>query len=173
MKKAKQFFAMMLAVLMMFSLLPMTAFAEAQAIPDFELTYEITGSGRNKTLTISGEGAMPDYSSASNRPWHKSAFDDTAIIINSGVTSIGQNAFLTNSNSLSSITIPSSVTVIDNGAFRDCTNLKSVIVKSTVPPACKNARSLPFDIYINREDLCSERFDRQIPNGKQLVDLCR
>jgi hypothetical protein len=53
------------------------------------------------------------------------------VIINEGVTTIGQDAFLYCSG-LTSVTIPSSVTTIEKGAFYGCTGLSSVTIPSGV-----------------------------------------
>ena len=85
----------------------------------------------NKTLTISGTGAMNDY--GGNTPWlNNMVFINTkTIVIGNGVTSIGSTAF-SNFYDLTSVTIPSSVTSIGNGAFTACKALKSVVIPSNV-----------------------------------------
>ena len=62
------------------------------------------------TLTVSGTGAMPDYGynyyyARIKTPWNRKKV--TKVIINMGVTSIGNNAFIDCIN-LTSITIPNS-----------------------------------------------------------------
>ena len=56
----------------------------------------------------------------------------TSITIPSSVTDIRSTAF--KNTGLTSITIPSSVTNIGQDVFRDCTNLTEVIVNATTPP---------------------------------------
>ena len=56
-----------------------------------------------QTLTISGTGAMADYNS-DNQPWKDFRGDITSVVIEDGVTSIGNNAFK-DCPSLASITI--------------------------------------------------------------------
>ena len=53
------------------------------------------------------------------------------VIINNGVTSIGQNAFLY-CEGIKSVTIPNSVTSIGNAAFQGCFELKSVTIPNSV-----------------------------------------
>jgi uracil-DNA glycosylase len=82
------------------------------AINAFAATsYILTGTGNNRTLTITGTGAMPNYSNAaSSVPWYSQRANIKYVVINSGVTSIGSFAF--------------------NG----CSSLTSVNVLATTPP---------------------------------------
>ena len=82
------------------------------------------------TLTISGEGAMDDYEyDYSTVPW--SGLDINEIVVEDGVTSIGDCAFC-DCNSLESVTIPDSVTSIGEFAFSECTSLTSVAIPDSV-----------------------------------------
>ena len=87
-------------------------------------------NGTYETLTISGTGTMADYS-LTNRPWVNYLAGIASVVIDNGVTSIGQQAFR-NCTSLNSITIPASVESIGSGAFRNCTSLKSVTIPASV-----------------------------------------
>ena len=84
----------------------------------------------NGVLTISGTGAMTNYNSA-NMPWYALQDDIKSVVINSGVTSIGNYAFY-NCINLTSVSIPSSVTTIRPVAFENCTSLTSVTIPSSV-----------------------------------------
>ena len=53
------------------------------------LTWSIDGN----VLTISGSGPMNDYRKASDQPWYKYRKPVTKVVVNSGVTTIGENAF--------------------------------------------------------------------------------
>ena len=92
------------------------------------LTWNLT----NGILTISGTGAMDDYTtSGSNRvPWEYSQDYIKSVRINSGVTSIGNNAFC-NCYKLTSIEIPNSVTRIGDYAIADCA-LTSITIPNSV-----------------------------------------
>ncbi len=96
-----------------------------------------TWSFTDGVLTISGTGAMENYSYAST-PWYKYREDITAVIIENGVTSICDYAFY-NCTSITSITIPNSVTSIGNHAFSYCTGLTSVIIPGSVTTIGSNA----------------------------------
>ena len=86
---------------------------------------------KDGTLTISGTGAMVDYPYSTSAPWRSFRSQVKTVVIENGVTSIGNNAFY-NCSSLTSVTIPSSVTSIGNNAFYDCTSLTSVTIPGSV-----------------------------------------
>lgn len=85
------------------------------------------------TLTISGSGDMSNYNGyyPSLPPWTNIRSKITKLIIDNGVTSIGNYAFL-DCSSLTSVTIPNSVTSIGNYAFRDCSGLTSITIPNSV-----------------------------------------
>lgn len=94
------------------------------------ITGDCTWSHDGTVLTISGNGAMGDYDylSLSYAPWGE---DITKVIIENGVTSIGDEAFRYCS-SLTSITIPDSVTSIGDYAFYDCASLTNIVIPDSV-----------------------------------------
>ena len=92
------------------------------------LTWKLYEDG---TLTISGTGAMKDYDSDSNPSPVYNNWDVEKIVIEDGVTSIGDSAF-ERCNSLISITIPNSVTSIGIRAFNVCRNLTNITIPDNV-----------------------------------------
>lgn len=74
-------------------------------------------------LSITGTGAMNNYSSIGNVPWNSRHSSVKTVTIANGVTSISNYAFW-DCTRLTSITIPDSVTRIGNSAFYGCTNLQ-------------------------------------------------
>ncbi|ORX76707.1 hypothetical protein BCR32DRAFT_248534 [Anaeromyces robustus] len=80
-------------------------------------------------LTISGSGEMKF--STEYPPWYQNRESIQSVIIEKGVTSIGENAFY-ECTSLTSITIPNSVTSIGEFAFYECTSLTSITIPNSV-----------------------------------------
>ncbi len=116
------------------------------------LTWKLDDNG---TLTISGTGEMYDFGAyGEGNPWFNFCYDVVNIVIENGVTSIGENAFWGFSNltavsmpksvkrigywafgmceSLTSIDIPDSVTNIEYGAFIDCRSLTNIVIPNGI-----------------------------------------
>ena len=83
-------------------------------------------------LTISGSGAMDDYSSwPTPAPWKKYVSEIKKATITGSVTYIGAYAFY-GCTSLTDIDIPDCVTSIGNGAFGECSKLQEIIIPDSV-----------------------------------------
>jgi hypothetical protein len=108
-------------------LLPAAGFAQTGgAIAGTSLTWSLSGT----TLTISGTGAMPDYTPGQT-PWESYRTSITTVVIDNGVASIGRFAF-SEFFHLTSVSIPSSVTDIITYAFSGCDDLTSINIPSSV-----------------------------------------
>jgi len=118
------------------------------------------------TLRVSGKGAMGNYDygyKVIDAPWIGSLESITNLIIEDGVTHIGNGAFkycsgitsVTIPNSvtsigheafyavsLTSLTIPASVTSIGNQAFNSCVNLTSVTIPGSIMKNIKKDQSV-------------------------------
>ena len=103
------------------------------------LTWTLDNAG---TLTISGTGAMKGYfdeydsyfGTYSTAPWCGSVSKANrvkTIVIENGVSSIGEYAFY-GCTGLTSVTIPNSVKIIGGNAFDGCTGLTSVTIPDSV-----------------------------------------
>ncbi len=78
------------------------------------------------TLIISGEGNMGLES-----PWLDSGVEITDVVIENGITSIGDYAF-SHCESLTNISIPHSVTSIGDYSFADCNGLENISIPNSV-----------------------------------------
>lgn len=153
MKKAiKKTLSVMLVVVIMLTAAPLSGFAGLK-LPEW-LDFSIKSSAAtysgvcgdnlvwnynidNKTLTISGTGAMYDYD-ISNRPsWDEYYFKMQNVIINNGVTSIGDYAFWCHP-SLKSVEIPYGIITIGERSFNSCP-ITDLIIPDSVTTIGKNA----------------------------------
>jgi hypothetical protein len=116
------------------------------------------------TLTISGTGDMYNWTSEKNVPWYsttlKSFLPIKHVVIEEGVTSVGDYAFRNcstilsislptslisigqyafRSAGISSVVIPANVATIGPDAFYNCTNLNKVTSLALVPPSTNNS----------------------------------
>lgn len=95
------------------------------------LTWKI----ENGVLTISGTGEMSSYylENADDRhgPWNDYLEAFTSIVVEEGVTAIGEYGFAKCSN-VTSASLPSTLTNIEWSAFRDCKNLTTLEIPSSV-----------------------------------------
>lgn len=82
-------------------------------------------------LTVSGNGAMENINSGNE--WNASAIKSTitSIVVEEGVTSIGNNAFYGCSN-VTSVSLPSTLTTINLYAFQNCSKLESITIPASV-----------------------------------------
>ncbi|MCD8363848.1 MAG: leucine-rich repeat domain-containing protein [Lachnospiraceae bacterium] len=76
-------------------------------------------------LTVSGSGAMEDYSDPENAPWNDYREEIRSVTVENGVTSVGEAAFY-GCTSLTRVTLADSVKDIGSYAFAECSALMSV-----------------------------------------------
>ena len=126
----KQVLSGLLVLCLIFSLLPVSAIADTakSGTCGENLTWTLDSEG---TLTISGTGAMTDYSDESKAPWFNSRSSIKSATIGNSVTSIGVEAFY-DCDVLTKVTIPDSVTSIGGRAFCCCDGLTSVTIGNSV-----------------------------------------
>ncbi|MBQ6749814.1 MAG: leucine-rich repeat protein [Bacteroidaceae bacterium] len=87
-------------------------------------TYAITGTDGNYTLTISGTGAI-GYAEF----YSKDLSGIKTVVINEGITSIGDRGFMEQAD-ITSVSLPASLTSIGELAFLDCHSLATVTIAS-------------------------------------------
>ena len=84
-----------------------------------------------KTLTISGKGDMPNYTWKDPAPWEEHNGEMLILVIEEGITRIGNQAF-ENAGNLISVTLPKTVTRIGDDAFGFCGSLPMVTIPAGV-----------------------------------------
>ena len=92
------------------------------------LTWKLDSKG---TLTISGTGAMTDYTKSGVAPWNKDCEEIRFVVIENGVTTIGEYAF-ENCTLLESVVISDSVEKIGKYAFSGCSALKRISLPDSI-----------------------------------------
>ena len=139
-KTAGKILAVLLSVLMctgVLTSLPATVFAAettgnvgGYSLTIDDLTWTLDDDG---TLTISGNGEMSDDEWDMPSRWWKNIENVIIkdVVIENGVTSIGDSAFK-DCTDLTSVTIPDSVTSIGCDAFSGCESLTSVTIPDSV-----------------------------------------
>ena len=125
----------LLSILALLCLTVTSAWADDSGTCGTSLTWSYVES--THTLTISGTGAMTDFGYMET-PWYDYRTDITNIVIEDGVTTIGEYAFIECEN-LTTVTIPNNVTSIGYMAFLGCYSLKTVTIGSGVTSIGKSA----------------------------------
>lgn len=92
------------------------------------LTWKLDSKG---TLTISGTGAMTDYTKSGVAPWNKDYEEIRFVVIENGVTTIGEYAF-ENCTLLESVAISDSVEKMGKYAFSGCSALKRISLPDSI-----------------------------------------
>ena len=119
MKKTNKLISILLVMAMLLSMTPISAFAASVvASGKFgasgnNLTWSLDSDG---VLTVSGNGEMEDFASVSKVPWYSKRTNVKTVVIESGVTNIGKDAFY-GISALVNATISDTVTSIGNRAF--------------------------------------------------------
>ncbi len=140
------------------------------------------------TLTISGTGDMDNWVYPAYAPWYSLRENIKSVIIEDGITNIGESAFFACNNitsvtfgkdvvaiegnafgrceSLASITIPETVTKIGLGAFGSCTSLKDIVIPDGVT-------SIEMSTFSNCTALETVSIPESVTNiGKFAFDSC-
>ena len=137
-KIVKRTSSLLACLLLLVTLLPQvpvwaeSVIAEGTCGEDAYWTLDAAGK-----LTVSGSGSMYDYSldvwgdGSVDTPWYAHSSLITNVVIQNGVTGIGEYAFYDCRN-LSSITIADSLTRIGNRAFEGCSSLTSINIPESV-----------------------------------------
>ena len=124
-----------LVILLIATIFPTHVFA-ANSGTIGDISWKVSSSG---TLTVSGSGAIPDFEAPDLAPWTQIP-GINKIVIKSGITSIGANAFQGYADGegyvygpagAASIEIPSTVKSIDDTAFMFTYLLEKFVVSSS------------------------------------------
>ncbi len=151
MKKTIKLLSIILAILMVISIIPLTASAATYSgTCGDDVTWVYDSS--TYTLTIYGTGDMYDYES-NNRPWESYEDKIKTVIINDCITSIGNYAFYHCGKMVTAI-LPDSVTTIGECAFKKCISLKSINIPNGI-------KTISHGIF----NLCEELTEITLPDS--------
>lgn len=155
-KSFLKFAAVFMAVIMTAVYLPLS---EIDTVFDVDASALITSDvslggnvkwkydAKSDTITVYGSGSMNNFSNGDNgQRWdeiykgtaEKPKNKATTIIIENGITNIGNNAFR-DLNTVKTVSIPASVTSIGTSAFEGCSSLSSVNLPSNLQTIGANA----------------------------------
>lgn len=122
-----------LALVMIFSLMPGVK-ANADVVTG-KCGDNLTWSVSDGTLTVTGSGAMTNYTrdshNISNVPWSSERSNIKRIVVGNGITSIGKYAF-ERCYEAASVTLPASLKTVGQYAFYGCSKLTSVVIPKSV-----------------------------------------
>ncbi len=126
----KRLLSLILAFAMLASFawaMPVSAETVAQGTCGESLTWVLDSEG---TLTISGTGAMTNYSWSKHPSWYDYRNSIKKVVIGEGVTSVGEEAFY-GCSSIAEVQLPSTMKALCYNAFSACNALTDV----TIPPS--------------------------------------
>ena len=132
----KRLFLYLLAACLLLTLFaPAALAAEAEATDETEETRPADSCGEDltwklegNTLTISGTGAMDDFSSGA--PWQEQKDSIHTLVLSGGVTTVGAGAFA-GCSELTAIDFGSALREIGAEAFKGCGRLASISLPAT------------------------------------------
>ena len=119
--------------------------------------WTLTGTGSDLTLTISGSGWMDDLSESSI-PWASNRAKVKRVIVEDGITHIGDYAFYS-LNRMTDVSLPDSLCYIGEYAFADCKALKSI----SIPDSVKS-------IYGGAFSGCNSLANINLPDGLTVIN---
>lgn len=108
--------------------------ADYISIEGTDISYTI----QDGVMTIKGTGALPDYNDQNGTAHISNKNDVTSLIIQEGITVIGEKAF-SEYDDLRTVTLPQSIIRIDDQAFYSCSLLRKINIPKNVAKIGKNA----------------------------------
>lgn len=133
--KTKTKLMRILALGMMIVMLALTLVScGGNKVPDASGTAGTLGwsySSDNKTLTITGVGAMPEVTKSSDVAWNSVREGVQTVVVSEGITSVGNYAFY-GMNAMTEVKLPQSLKAIGNFAFAYSQKLVTVEIPSGV-----------------------------------------
>ena len=176
MKKTMKKLLSLLLVAVMLSAMMITSTSTIMSSAANTCGENVTWSFANKTLTISGFGEMENYQSANEAPWFSHRYNVKKIIVEEGVTHIGNYAFHGYYN-MSVVVLPDSLVTIGDHSFEFCDYMYNITIGNNVTHIgkyafayCENISVFPFSdslthIGSNAFLYCKQLAKAKLPNG--------
>ena len=133
MNKGSYFLGIAAMLVLLLALLTGTALAADEEIAgadfnDGKMHWSISA---DHLLTISGSGEMPNYTRDVNAPWYPYQGQIESIIVEDGITALGNFSFYGCSKAVS-IDIPDGIITIPDSCFEECSSLESIDLPDSV-----------------------------------------
>ena len=110
---------------------------------------------KNATLTISGTGAMENYSALTGQPWRTYGFKIQKVIVKEGITALGDYSldYLPN---CTSIQLPDSLTTVGKFSLSTCEKVSTITFSENVTEIANSALSgNPNTNFIFKNPACN------------------
>lgn len=169
-----------------FCLLPFSAVGaeNVENVPLEGSSVSYSFDAETGTLTLGGSGATPDYNSGET-PWNSFRTDITNIVIEEGITAIGDNIFR-QCTSLKNVSMPQSLASVGDYAFFHNSALESVSFPSSLKEigafafaACSSLKEISFNDMTANLNLgvcafvdCQKMTYAQFPVGTVFGQYC-
>ena len=128
MKGINMFLSVIMAIMILVSIVPITASAATSGTCGENLTW--TFNSKDGTLSLTGHGSMNKYVQ-SEIPWSNILNEIKSIRIEEGVTDISDDAF-NNCTFLETVFFPASLKSIGYFAFMNCNSIREIIIPDNV-----------------------------------------
>ena len=137
-------------------------------IENTEISWKYTKEGQK--LVISGSGAIPNFKSAAEVPWHDVATSVKTVKVGEKITAIGDYSFYYMTQ-LTDVTVPEGVKTVGKSAFAFCSALETVKLPSTVTTIGSNCFEASGLTYINLPETVKNVGDKAFAHCAKLTNV--
>lgn len=180
MTQIRRIWAAFIVLCMLLLVMPSSAFAlETSGKCGENVTWSYNKA--NQSLYISGTGDMESYEFLSSVPWYYYCSDIVSVVIQKGVTSVGEYAFSYCRSLIAVDASASSVTRIESSAFSECESLITVKLPETVCEigqwafsGCSDMKNINFPSSLKTVgraafSSCSSLSSAVLPSGTETI----